>query len=313
MRALCAASAFVVLTALASCSLLVNFDPEGQPCDPSARCLDGYACVDGGCRRSGDGGDPCTGVTCASPPTACHSDAGTCDPATGDCTYAALPLDAPCDDGDPCTAGETCAVDGRCVAGPARTCTRPPNACVTTPGTCTPGVGCTYTAVPNGTTCTDGNSCTTGDACDGGVCVPGPSCPPPTPCQVGSCGAGGCQYAPRADGASCGTSASLRCCGGNCVDISTSALHCGGCYLSCGGQACESVAVTTLCATRPTATSGRCRCNPLGANTCPSSQRCTDGGTASTYPGRCEPLTSSQCALGQSVVTQATCPEYCTY
>jgi hypothetical protein len=44
-----------------SCSLLVDFDPEGKPCDTEGECRSGYACVEGKCLRRSlptDGGTP---------------------------------------------------------------------------------------------------------------------------------------------------------------------------------------------------------------------------------------------------------------
>jgi hypothetical protein len=50
-----------ILAMLSACSLLVDFDPEGQPCSsPPEQCFSGYVCVDGGCvsapSASPDGG-----------------------------------------------------------------------------------------------------------------------------------------------------------------------------------------------------------------------------------------------------------------
>lgn len=47
---------FAILALLSACSLLVDFDPEGQPCDARNQCLQHYVCVDGGCISSPDGG-----------------------------------------------------------------------------------------------------------------------------------------------------------------------------------------------------------------------------------------------------------------
>ncbi len=47
---------------LAACSLLADFDPEGQPCDAQNRCLEGYACLNQSCVSSpGSGTDGGTG------------------------------------------------------------------------------------------------------------------------------------------------------------------------------------------------------------------------------------------------------------
>jgi len=44
------------LAALSACNAIVHFDAEGQPCNPQAateeeKCLDGYVCQDGKCRK----------------------------------------------------------------------------------------------------------------------------------------------------------------------------------------------------------------------------------------------------------------------
>lgn len=44
-----AVASAAVLSLSAACSLIVDFDPEGQPCDAQSRCLDGYKCVGGEC------------------------------------------------------------------------------------------------------------------------------------------------------------------------------------------------------------------------------------------------------------------------
>jgi hypothetical protein len=362
----------------AGCSLIVQFNPDGQPCGTNGECLTGYTCISGHCRTGesdggggGDGGnlgcdgvvcdppnpcqdgpgtcnpstgrcvypakpatslctdndactlnDHCDGdggcvptkvITCTTPPTACHSDAGVCDPTTGQCSYAQLSPGARCEDGDPCTVGETCGAGDVCSGGSAKVCTTPPNTCTQSLGSCQPGVGCVYPPRAGGT-CDDGNACTVGDACDAGACVPGVLCPPPLPCQIGSCQANGtCTFAAAPDGTSCGPTASARCCSGNCVDISTNALNCGGCGIACvAGYACESVAaLNTTCTAAPANTSGRCTCNSLLANTCPRTQTCR-----SATPGnnRCSPNDAGvDCAAGEKIQLNPLCPQYCVY
>ncbi|RKG95765.1 hypothetical protein D7V97_36695 [Corallococcus sp. CA053C] len=60
-----------LLLGLSACSLLVDFDPEGQPCD-QGKCLEGYVCQDQVC-VSGDGTPTDAGVDAGT------SDAGTTD------------------------------------------------------------------------------------------------------------------------------------------------------------------------------------------------------------------------------------------
>jgi hypothetical protein len=362
--------ALAVAFSSAACSLIVQFDPDGQPCGPNSECLAGYACSSGRCHRlATDGGDLCAGVTCTTPgpcqegngvcdpPTGtcvyaakplgrtcddqdlctqgekcdgdggcapatrtrcdtpsqrCQTDAGVCDATTGTCTYDLLPSGASCEDGDPCTVGETCGAGNFCSGGSARICNTPPNTCTQLTGTCDSIRGCVY-APRAGATCDDNNTCTQGDACDAGTCVPGPSCPPPAACLAGTCQANGtCSYAPAADGVSCGANQSQRCCGGACVDISSSAAHCGGCNIACkSGFACESVAVQTLCSPfNPPNTSGRCTCDSTMVASCPNTQTCR---AASPGLNRCTPPDAAACAPGEKVQAIAGCPSYCFY
>lgn len=45
----------LMLMVSTGCSLLVDFDPENQPCDSVGACLPGYTCIDEKCHTS-DGG-----------------------------------------------------------------------------------------------------------------------------------------------------------------------------------------------------------------------------------------------------------------
>jgi hypothetical protein len=62
MRSLRSLLWFAALAAAASaCSLGLDFNPEGQPCDARNQCLAGYICRLGSCVESdtaGDGGTP---------------------------------------------------------------------------------------------------------------------------------------------------------------------------------------------------------------------------------------------------------------
>jgi hypothetical protein len=58
MRPLRSLLCFAALAAAASaCSLGLDFDPEGQPCDARNQCLTGYVCQTGYCVTSGTSGD----------------------------------------------------------------------------------------------------------------------------------------------------------------------------------------------------------------------------------------------------------------
>ncbi len=124
--------------------------PDATPCDDGQVCTAGDACVKGGCKPGKlvcpcqtdadcvgkDDGDVCNGTSfCDASTSSCTHNPATvvlcstaddtdcvksvCHPLTGVCAPAPVTqTNAPCDDGDACTAGETC-VKGACTAVPA--------------------------------------------------------------------------------------------------------------------------------------------------------------------------------------------------
>lgn len=164
-----------------------SYAPLDTPCP--------FGCANGACLS-----DPCTGMTCATPPAAACFNAntlrtfaptGTCT--TGSCTYS--PSDVPCPLGclngacinDPC-AGVSCAMP------PAATCMGPNSVrSYTSPGTCANG-SCTYTSSVQScpapaATCADAVTRRTfAAACSNGTCG---STPTDTYCP-GGCTAGSC-------------------------------------------------------------------------------------------------------------------------
>lgn len=140
----------------------------------------------------------------------------------------------PCDDGDPCTYGESLDAEGECGGGTqyvcddGRTCTsdscdglgdclfvvaadacliegvcyvenqaNPENACET----CSLSTPLAWAAVPEGGNCSDGNACTDKEVCTAGVCGGGTDvsakCDDLNPCTQDSCEpASGCQNLP---------------------------------------------------------------------------------------------------------------------
>jgi len=174
---------------------------NGAPCDDGDKCVSGRQCVAGVCT-------PGTTKTC-NDKNDCTTD--TCEAATGNCKFAALQGDL-CDDGNPCTAGETCK-KGVCADGVAKPCPCVTTAdcaaqedgnlcngtlyceattklCVVNPTTvvvcaddgaactdnlCKPATGqCELVPLADGTTCSDGLAWTVGDVCEKGACVAGP-------------------------------------------------------------------------------------------------------------------------------------------
>jgi hypothetical protein len=79
-----------------------------------------------GCEAGSCKGDPCAGVVCDVPLSACHLNVGVCQ--GGACNYV-LDNGAQCDDGDACTQGDTCQT-GQC-AGTITACAAPPVATCT--------------------------------------------------------------------------------------------------------------------------------------------------------------------------------------
>ncbi|WP_437591161.1 Kelch repeat-containing protein [Sorangium sp. So ce1000] len=160
----------------------------GAPCASAAACVSGY-CVEGVCCNTACAGG-CGACTVARGATA----DGTCAPLSG----------TPCDDGDACTAGDTCAA-GTCAPGAAVTCP-PPGPC-RGPATCDPGEGCVYPALPDETPCDDQDACTPVDRCQGGACLGAD----PVVCEPSTCqpdarcdpARGTCAFTPAPDGTGC--------------------------------------------------------------------------------------------------------------
>jgi subtilisin-like proprotein convertase family protein len=169
------------------------YNDNENACDDGNACTAGDTCGDGSCHSGApvncDDENPCTDDYCS--------------PAAG-CIYVANAN--PCDDGDACTAGDTCGY-GSCSPGPAVDCDDN-NPC--TDDSCNPATGCVNT--DNTAPCDDGNACTTNDTCGAGTCHGGaaPNCDDGNPCTDDSCNpATGCLHtnntAPCDDGSACTT------------------------------------------------------------------------------------------------------------
>ncbi|MCA9652458.1 MAG: hypothetical protein H6712_01190 [Myxococcales bacterium] len=213
-----------------------------------------------------------------------------------------------CQPDDPCATAGLCNDAGSCVVTETIACDDPPSPCHG-PGQCEPGgTGCSYPPRPPDAPCEDGDPCTTGTRCDEtGTCSGGEVCKTDDPCQVAQCTPEGCVIEALDDGHSCGDPASMRCCSGQCVDISSDEEHCGGCSSPCAaGQPCQSVAATPLCALHPADTSGRCVCS--NSTQCPLGQQC---GSGFPYSDVCAPQDPDQC--DGLVVDLGLCPSYCGY
>ncbi len=194
---------------------LCDHTPVNGLCNDQSACTTGDLCANGECvgvPKDCTDGKPCT--------------SDLCDKATGACSHPAT-IGA-CDDGDPCTVGETCQ-GGACQGGGLNPCDDA-DACTT--DACAPGTGCTHTAKD----CDDGKGCST-DACDKatGACshvARTGGCLPNEPCYVlGSC-----------EGLVCKPTQKLACTDANpCTDDS--------CDLVTGACSSAPVAAPTACTT----------------------------------------------------------------
>lgn len=230
----------------------------------------------------------CDGVECEDLQGGCRA-SGRCVPgAPATCFYEVAEAESACDDEDPCTYGERCDAEGRCV-GSTVSCVDGPGACGVRRA-CNGTASCTETYPTSTTACDDGNAGTYGDHCDGaGVCVGFPiNCTSePGPCGLRRTATGT---------ASCTESypdASTACNDGN---VGTSGDHCD------GAGACVGTAVTCsddpgVCGARRSA-NGTASCTVTYAGT---STTCDDGNLG-TYGDHCD-------GAGACVGTAITCTD----
>ncbi len=203
----------------------MSTDPQGRctwiedPCDDGNPCTTGtcnqftgicaYTAVAGSC----DDGNKCTlNDQCNTKTMKCEGSTVTCndgkvctddfcDTADGLCKTTGN--SAPCDDGDPCTVGDTCG-GGTCSVSSPKNC-EDGDPC--TDNYCDPVNGdCRQTV--NGADCEDGNPCTVNDYCELGQCMTGSpkDCNDNKECTADTCRSDGvCQHDPT-PGIACGAS-----------------------------------------------------------------------------------------------------------
>lgn len=162
---------------------------NAKPCDDGKFCTVNDQCSQGACAGSVvtcNDNNPCTKDSCDEANDKCVN-----DPITG-CLNCALDKDCndgnactqgkcvnskceftllngtPCEDGNKCTANDSCK-SGACQPGIPVVCTS--KVCNTV--TCDPAKGCVHTPQTGGT-CDDGDACTAPDQCVAGSCVAGP-------------------------------------------------------------------------------------------------------------------------------------------
>jgi len=191
------------------CTNNVDDDLDGKPdcldpdcfdvaCNASPnRCMTATKCLaDGGCGST-------TFKSCDTPTAFCLGAPGTCNPSTGDCSYAP-DAGIACFDSNPCTNPDHCLLDAGCGGEPI-VCNSPPSVCFNGIGTCSPSTGCSY-PVNVGGGCDDGNLCTVQDRCsaDAGCAGTLYSCQPSQCTNAGSClGDGGCSVGSAKTGQLC--------------------------------------------------------------------------------------------------------------
>lgn len=204
----------------------------------------------------------------------------------------------PCDDGNVCTAADTCTL-GVCMGGPPNDC-NDGNVC--TDEVCLPGSGCKYTNNTN--TCDDSNTCTTADKCNGGSCVGGPPvvCNDGDDCTDDTCDSViGCvtalNTAPCEDGNPCSTNdtcSSGVCISGppaecaplnDCQEAGVCNPQTGACayYLKPDGTTCDD---GNACSTNETCKFGACIA--ADSTVCPPPpDKCHGAGTCDPKSGSC--------------------------
>jgi hypothetical protein len=301
----CTGGVPVVCTTSDQCHDAGTCNPSTGACSNPAK-PDGAACTDGNACTSGDS---CQAGACAAgAPVVCTAsdqchEPGTCNPATGVCSNPAKADGTLCDDGSPCTVGETCQ-SGACTGGQGQTCDDH-NPCTT--DTCDLVNGCSFTPVQNGTACDDGNACTTADSCQSGTCTGGPLvvCTASDQCHdAGTCNpaTGLCSNPAKPDGAACSDGNACTtadsCQGGSCTAgapvVCTASDQChdaGTCNPATGacsnpakpdGAAC---ADGSACTTLDSCQGGTCT---GGAPVvCTASDQCHDAGVCSPATGAC--------------------------
>lgn len=193
-----------------------------------------------------------------------------CNPSNGTCYAEPVNVTGVCNDGNPCTLGDSC-VAGVCQPGPdvdcddLNECTA--DACDTETGTCT------HENEMDGVECDDGTECTAESACSEGLCAGTDGmavCEDDNPCTVAVCDEGGaCSNDPVARGIPCNTD---KCLLGQTCD---GAGECsGGEDLECDdGNDCttDDCDAETGCVFEPAA--GEC----ADGNLCTVNDRCMDG------------------------------------
>ena len=167
--------------------------PDGSSCSAGADPCQAAMCTKGQCIDTVSSGYCRIGALCVKEGA---SEAGEpckrCVPLANQLTWTTVDSGL-CDDGDACTQGELCDIQGNCSGKPL-IC---PDLGLCSEPACDSQSGCVDQPVEG--SCSDGNPCTVGDSCGGGTCKAGAplDCDDANPCTTDSCAVGfGCLHAP---------------------------------------------------------------------------------------------------------------------
>jgi len=176
-------------------------------CDGNGKCTGkvakGMECDDGSLCTTGDHCDQ-SGICVGTENVTCTDDGNSCTvevcEAEAGCVSRPADLQPNDCDGDLCTAGDSCQVDGdsaTCVPGLEKECPVP-GQCKTS--FCHTDTGsCETEAKDDGAACDDGDNCTDGESCLGGECQTGEpkECDDKNPCTIDNCDQKvGCKFDP---------------------------------------------------------------------------------------------------------------------
>jgi|GEM_PF-2009916 len=252
---------------------------DGAPCDDLDACTTRDTCQAGAC--AGTSPVVCTALS------QCHLP-GTCDKNTGACSNPEKPKNSSCNDGNACTATDTCQA-GACVGAGQVSCTAA-DQCHDV-GVCSTATGiCSKPSKLNGVKCDDANPCTSGDACQNGTCTPASqvTCTALDSCHtVGVCDVktGVCSNPGKPDGSACSDGLTCTkpdsCVAGKCTG---SAVVCDD-KIACTVDSCAEQL-------------GGCTANATGCS-CKTSADCNDGNSCNGVE-TCN-LQTLQCQKGTNV------------
>ena len=253
--------------------------PDGASCDDGDSCTNGDQCQSGSCTSQP--------VDCTQLDGDCTT--GACNPETGNCEPETLPDATSCDDGNPCTQSDQCAI-GSCGGAPLD-CSSLSDECHV--GACNVETGnCEPEILPDGTTCNDDAFCTASDTCQSGACSGTGN-----PCASGD---SVCNQACNENSDACAAPQGVPCesDGNPCTENQCD-----------GNGSCEGIANSNpcddglFCTTNDHCDDGVC----IGEPTCPATEACS--ATCNEAEDACltcgKPFSSARCVVNAVFVLQS--------